>query len=132
MESAIETTLDMSTMEKAHRLAAVAEVLRANRMPQETINMVLAARCGLPMAKVDPKSPCFVWVDESEAVEPVTSQLDNAVPAATRIYDPVANMSHGEGFNELATACGYSASQFGLVARIVIRQAVDADGGGNE
>lgn len=53
----------------AGQLHMVAQVLRINHMPQEAINMVLAARCGLPVQKVDLKSPCFKWVEDEPAVQ---------------------------------------------------------------
>ncbi len=60
--------------EDGKHLAALAQVLKNNAMPQETINMVLAARCGLPMQKVDSKSPYFLWVDEEiEANSSITA-----------------------------------------------------------
>lgn len=48
----------------ARELAQVAEILKGQGMPQELINMTLAARAGLPVAAVDPKSPIFEWVEE--------------------------------------------------------------------
>ena len=48
----------------ARELAQVAEILKGQRMPQELINMTLAARAGLPVAPVDSKSPIFEWVEE--------------------------------------------------------------------
>ena len=48
----------------ARELAQVAEILKEQGMPQELINMTLAAHAGLPIAPVDPKSPIFEWVEE--------------------------------------------------------------------
>lgn len=45
-------------------LRQIAEILEAKGMSAELINMTLAARAGLPVAPVDPKSPAFVWVEE--------------------------------------------------------------------
>lgn len=45
----------------AKELRQIAEILEARGMSAELINMTLAARAGLPVAPVDPKSPIFVW-----------------------------------------------------------------------
>ena len=53
----------------AKELRQVAEILEARGMSAEMINMTLAARAGLPVAPVDPKSPVFVW-EKEEAPAP--------------------------------------------------------------
>lgn len=48
----------------ARELAQVAEILKEQGMPQDLINMTLAAHAGLSISPVDPKSPVFEWVEE--------------------------------------------------------------------
>lgn len=50
-------------------LAMIAAVLHEQNMPQTTINIVLAARCGLPMQKLDPRSMCVRWTEDDPSVE---------------------------------------------------------------
>lgn len=73
--------------EEGRRLADVAQVLRNNGMPQETINMVLAARCGLPMQKIDGKSPCFAWVDADKP--PMATGQESGDELFARLRDEV-------------------------------------------
>lgn len=132
--ASIEASLGMQSTEKSHRLAAVAEVLRANNMPQETINMILAARCGLPMEKVDPRSLYFNWVDESKAVEPVTETVPekrSPYMAALDIVNALGTMELGEGLGVLAMAASIFAGPRGYSARVVINENVEVAGGGN-
>lgn len=52
----------------AKELRQIAEILETRGMSAELINMTLAARAGLPVAPIDPKSPIFVWVGEQAEV----------------------------------------------------------------
>lgn len=51
------------------QLELTANVLRANGMPQATINMALAARCGVPLEPIDCKSMYVQWTENEPKVE---------------------------------------------------------------
>lgn len=76
IEELIDSTMAMRAAERdsflssfAGQLTLIVKILRTCNMPQETINMVLAARCGLPVQGIDLKSPCFRWVDDEPVVQ---------------------------------------------------------------
>ena len=57
-------------------------------MSAEMINMTLAARAGLPVAPVDPKSPVFVWEkEEAPAPEAQPRSLDERREAVLRAIE---------------------------------------------
>ena len=60
-------------------------------MSSEMINMTVAARAGLPVAPVDPKSPIFVWEkgegDEAPAPEAQPRSLDERREAVLRAIE---------------------------------------------
>ncbi len=74
---------DPSIAPFARELAQVAEILKEQGMPQELINMTLAAHAGLPIAPVDPKSPIFEWVEEENP-----NLLEKIVERALRFPHP--------------------------------------------
>lgn len=55
---------NLNKLSFCEELNGIAKILHENKMPQETINMVLAAYTGLPIQPLDAKSPCFMWVEE--------------------------------------------------------------------
>lgn len=121
--------------EEGQRLAALAQVLKANSMPQETINMVLAARCGLPMQKIDGKSPCFAWVDadaectESEAAkhEGLTDK-EFLLLVRNKTRSLVERLSLGSGINVLAAVMNDIAIPYGYVTSTALRPLASVDG----
>lgn len=54
----------------AEGLYEIGELLRKNHMPQDIINMTLAARCGLSMRPVDPMSPVYEWAEKETVEDP--------------------------------------------------------------
>ena len=58
----LEGCTDTQNIKK--ELLAIAAALKANNVPQETINMILAVRLGLPVQPLDLRSPCFKWIEE--------------------------------------------------------------------
>lgn len=72
----MSTSIDIMPGETllAKELRQIAEILEARDVSAEMINMTLAARAGLPVAPVDPKSPIFVWVDDGEEGETPSSE----------------------------------------------------------
>lgn len=52
----------------AVQLEVTAKVLRSNGMPQSTVNMALAARCGIPFEPVDTKSMYVQWTEDEPKI----------------------------------------------------------------
>ena len=107
----------------AKELRQVAEILEARGMSAEMINMTLAARAGLPVAPVDPKSPAFVWEgaqEEAPAPEAQPRSLDERREAVLRAIEGL----DVEGIMEvLAPPLNRFLACCGLVATIELHDA---------
>lgn len=105
----------------AKELRQVAEILEARGMSAEMINMTLAARAGLPVAPVDPKSPVFVWEkEEAPAPEAQPRSLDERREAVLRAIEGL----DVEGIMEvLAPPLNRFLACCGLVATIELHDA---------
>lgn len=67
-------------------LQELAQFLDDLGMSQEMINMTVAARAGLPIEPVDPKSPVFVWEkEEAPAPEAQPRSLDECREAVLHV-----------------------------------------------
>lgn len=67
-------------------LQELAQFLDDLGMSQEMINMTVAARAGLPIEPVDPKSPVFVWEkEEAPAPETQPRSLDECREAVLHV-----------------------------------------------
>ena len=93
-------------------------------MSSEMINMTVAARAGLPVAPVDPKSPIFVWEkgegDEAPAPEAQPRSLDERREAVLRAIEGL----DVEGIMEvLAPPLNRFLACCGLVATIELHDA---------
>lgn len=102
----------------AKELRQIAEILEARDVSAEMINMTLAARAGLPVAPVDPKSPIFVWVDEqaeNPAPEAQPSTLNERRDAVLRAIE---GMDVEDIMNVLAPPLNRRLVCCGLVATI--------------
>lgn len=108
----------------AEELRQIAQVLKANAMPQEMINMVLATHAGLPVASVDPRSSMFVWVEEqveTPAPEAQPHSLDERREAVLREmvgleFDKIAHV--------LSSALNIALAQSGDQATVILRPLV--------
>ena len=105
----------------AKELRQIAEILEARGMSAELINMTLAARAGLPVAPVDPKSPVFVWEkEEAPAPEAQPRSLDERREAVLRAIEGL----DVEGIMEvLAPPLNRFLACCGLVATIELHDA---------
>ena len=105
----------------AKELRQVAEILEARGMSAEMINITLAARAGLPVAPVDPKSPVFVWEkEEAPAPEAQPRSLDERREAVLRAIEGL----DVEGIMEvLAPPLNRFLACCGLVATIELHDA---------
>lgn len=93
-------------------------------MSSEMINMTVAARAGLPVAPVDPKSPIFVWEkgegDEAPAPEAQPRSLDERREAVLRAIEGVGV---ADIINVLSLPLNTALDKTGMVARISVRNA---------
>lgn len=117
--------------EDGRRLHSLAQVLKSNGMPQETINMVLAAKCGMPMQKVDGKSTYYRWTEDAEPVEPAPTaapEKPNPSALAWDIVGTLGEMELVEGLSVLAMAANNFAGPYRYAARIVISENLEVAG----
>ena len=105
----------------AKELRQVAEILEARGMSAEMINMTLAARAGLPVAPVDPKSPAFVWEgaqEEAPAPEAQPRSLDERREAVLRAIE---GMDMAGIVDVLSLPLNIAIAKFRLVAVLTLR-----------
>ena len=105
----------------AKELRQVAEILEARGMSAEMINMTLAARAGLPVAPVDPKSPAFVWEgaqEEAPAPEAQPRSLDERREA---VLQAIEGMDVAGIIDVLSLPLNTALAKTGMVARISVR-----------
>ena len=103
----------------AKELRQVAEILEARGMSAELINMTLAARAGLPVAPVDPKSPVFVWEKgEFPAPEAQPRSLDERREAVLRAIE---GMDMAGIVDVLTLPLNIALAKFRLVAVLTLR-----------
>lgn len=108
----------------AEELRQIAQVLKANAMPQEMINMVLATHAGLPVASVDPRSSMFVWVEEqveTPAPEAQPRSLDERREAVLR---EVVGLEFDKIAHVLSSALNIALAQSGDQATVILRPLV--------
>lgn len=88
-------------------------------MSAEMINMTLAARAGLPVAPVDPKSPVFVWEKgEFPAPEAQPRSLDERREAVLRAIE---GMDMAGIVDVLTLPLNIALAKFRLVAVLTLR-----------
>lgn len=94
-------------------------------MSSEMINMTVAARAGLPVAPVDPKSPIFVWEkgegDEAPAPEAQPRSLDECREAVLR---EVVGLEFDKIAHVLSSALNIALAQSGDQATVILRPLV--------
>ena len=94
-------------------------------MSQEMINMIVAARAGLPIEPVDPKSPIFVWEKGEEgkvsAPEAQPRSLDERREAVLR---EVAGLRFNEIAHVLSSALNIALARTGDQATVMLRSHV--------
>ena len=100
-------------------LQELAQFLDDLGMSQELINMTLAARAGLPVAPVDPKSPVFVWEkDEAPAPEAQPRSLDERREA---VLQAIKVMGVADIIDVLSLPLNTALAKTGMVATISVR-----------
>ncbi|GAB7492301.1 hypothetical protein Bwad001_10250 [Bilophila wadsworthia] len=100
-------------------LQELAQFLDDLGMSQELINMTLAARAGLPVAPVDPKSPVFVWEkDEAPAPEAQPRSLDERREA---VLQAIKGMGVADIIDVLSLPLNTALAKTGMVATISVR-----------
>mgnify|MGYP006973133718 CR=1 FL=1 len=91
-------------------------------MSSEMINMTVAARAGLPVAPVDPKSPIFMWEkgegDEAPAPEAQPRSLDERREAVLRAIE---GMGVADIIDVLSLPLNTALAKTGMVATISVR-----------
>ena len=81
--------------------------------------MTLAARAGLPVAPVDPKSPVFVWEkDEAPAPEAQPRSLDERREA---VLQAIKGMGVADIIDVLSLPLNTALAKTGMVATISVR-----------
>ena len=100
-------------------LQELAQFLDDLGMSQELINMTLAARAGLPVAPVDPKSPVFVWEkDEAPAPEAQPRSLDERREA---VLQAIKGMGVADIIDVLSLPLNTALAKTGMVPTISVR-----------
>lgn len=88
-------------------------------MSSEMINMTVAARAGLPVAPVDPKSPVFVWEKgEFPAPEAQPRSLDERREA---VLQAIKGMGVADIIDVLSLPLNTALAKTGMVATISVR-----------
>lgn len=87
-------------------------------MSSEMINMTVAARAGLPVAPVDPKSPVFVWEKgEFPAPEAQPRSLDERREA---VLQAIKGMGVADIIDVLSLPLNTALAKTGMVATISV------------
>lgn len=106
----------------AKELRQVAEILETRGVSAELINMTVAARAGLPVAPVDPKSPIFMWEkgegNEAPAPEAQPRSLDERREA---VLQAIEGMGVADIIDVLSLPLNTALAKTGMVATISVR-----------
>ena len=105
-------------------LRQIAEILEAKGMSAELINMTLAARAGLPVAPVDPKSPAFVWVEEQAETPAPEAQPHSLDERREAVLREMVGLEFDKIAHVLSSALNIALAQSGDQATVILRPLV--------
>mgnify|MGYP003280624181 FL=1 len=88
-------------------------------MSSEMINMTVAARAGLPVAPVDPKSPVFVW-EKGEFPSP-EAQPRSLDERRESVLQAIEGMGVADIIDALSLPLNTALAKTGMVATISVR-----------
>lgn len=91
-------------------------------MSQEMINMTVAARAGLPIEPVDPKSPIFVWEKGEEGKVPAPEAQPRSLDERREaVLQAIEGMDISGIVDVLSLPLNISLAKFRLVAVLTLR-----------
>ena len=105
----------------AKELRQVAEILETRGMSAELINMTLAARAGLPVMPVDPKSPAFAWEGAQEEAPAPEAQSRSLIECREAVLQAIEGMGVADIIDVLSLPLNTALAKTGMVATISVR-----------
>lgn len=105
----------------AKELRQVAEILEARSVSAELINMTLAARVGLPVAPVDPKSPVFVWEGAQEGAPAPAAQPRSLDERREAVLQAIEGLDMAGIVDVVSLPLNIAIAKFRLVAVLTLR-----------
>ena len=105
----------------AKELRQVAEILETRGVSAELINMTLAARAGLPVASIDPKSPIFVWAGEQAEAPAPEAQPRTLDGRREAVLQAIEGMGVADIIDVLSLPLNTALAKTGMVATISVR-----------
>lgn len=105
----------------AKELRQVAEILETRGVSAELINMTLAARAGLLVAPIDPKSPIFVWVGEQAEAPAPEAQPRTLDGRREAVLQAIEGMGVADIIDVLSLPLNTALAKTGMVATISVR-----------